>query len=334
MGPSQGSWTASESDAGALALGGRPKDPRADRVLSWDGHVTGLIFGLTFFGCPERVIQRAFRYFGFIGSLQEIELFVQQYKFGPYDQVRALVDGPAFITAQLPSGVEKTYVIDYVDGRPTVLTHKYELLKALVPFCTPMLSSTDGRKITVEFTEGQLQICALDQSELLTPYKDNDYNHFLHVSIEENNATRKRGIDDELEEQLELEDDDQEEFEVESIRDGFYYAKELEDGRPPGLYYLIHWTGFPDSDDTWEPYAAIKHLDGLVVSFHKDNPGNLASNSQVINGFKGSKGTPARPGRSKGRRQSASTDDSVAARVVQRRQTKVAARKAAAKQKP
>ena len=41
--------------------------------------------------------------------------------------------------------------------------------------------------------------------------------------------------------QLEFEDDGKsKEFEVEGIRDSAVYARESEDGRPPGLYYLIH----------------------------------------------------------------------------------------------
>ena len=27
-----------------------------------------------------------------------------------------------------------------------------------------------------------------------------------------------------------------------------------------GYVYLVHWEGYPDSEDTWEPYEELKHL--------------------------------------------------------------------------
>lgn len=34
--------------------------------------------------------------------------------------------------------------------------------------------------------------------------------------------------------------------------------------------YLVHWEGYPDSDDTWEPYEELKHLK-VFKKFHKSN---------------------------------------------------------------
>jgi len=55
---------------------------------------------------------------------------------------------------------------------------------------------------------------------------------------------------------------DEEQYEVEQIRNHRYF------GRKRTLQYLIHWKGYPDSDDTWEP-AADTHAPNLVKDYHK-----------------------------------------------------------------
>ena len=89
------------------------------------------------------------------------------------------------------------------------------------------------------------------------------------VSLLEKNGTKKGGVDKELAEQIEFNENEPKEYEVESIQDSAVYARESEDGRPVGLYYLIHWKGYPESEDSWEPYAAIKHLRKMVRLFHR-----------------------------------------------------------------
>jgi len=55
---------------------------------------------------------------------------------------------------------------------------------------------------------------------------------------------------------------DKEQYEVEQIRNHRYF------GRNRPLQYLIHWKGYPDSDDTWE-LAADTHSPDLVKAYHK-----------------------------------------------------------------
>jgi len=55
---------------------------------------------------------------------------------------------------------------------------------------------------------------------------------------------------------------DKEQYEVEQIRNHRYF------GHNRTLQYLIHWKGYPDSDDTWEP-AADTHAPDLVKAYHK-----------------------------------------------------------------
>jgi len=58
---------------------------------------------------------------------------------------------------------------------------------------------------------------------------------------------------------------DEEQYKVEQIRNHRY------SGRNRTLQYLIHWKGYPDSDDTWE-LAADTHTPDLVRAYHKGTP--------------------------------------------------------------
>jgi len=58
---------------------------------------------------------------------------------------------------------------------------------------------------------------------------------------------------------------DEEQYEVEQIRNHRYF------GRNRTLQYLIHWKGYPDSDDTWESAADI-HASDLLKAYHKGTP--------------------------------------------------------------
>ena len=55
---------------------------------------------------------------------------------------------------------------------------------------------------------------------------------------------------------------DEEQYEVDQIRNHRYF------GHNRTLQYLIHWKGYPDSDDTWES-AADTHAPNLVKDYHK-----------------------------------------------------------------
>ena len=72
----------------------------------------------------------------------------------------------------------------------------------------------------------------------------------FHVSLLEQDNTRKVQVDQKTL-QLEFEDDGKgEEYEVEAIRDSVLYAKKSESGQLPGLYYLISWKGFSEKKNT------------------------------------------------------------------------------------
>jgi hypothetical protein len=61
-----------------------------------------------------------------------------------------------------------------------------------------------------------------------------------------------------------LDDEDQVEYEAESIRDS-----RRRRGR---VQYLVHWRGYPREDDTWEPVSNLRNSPRLVQEFHTANP--------------------------------------------------------------
>ena len=73
----------------------------------------------------------------------------------------------------------------------------------------------------------------------------------FHVSLLEQDTTRKGRVDEKTAEQLEFEaGGDNEEYEVEGICDSAVYARESETGYLPGLYYLVSWKGYPEDENT------------------------------------------------------------------------------------
>lgn len=168
MEPFQETSIALEREEIVLALRKRLARLTAEGEIPWDGHTAGLIFGLRFFGCTEQSIHNAFQSYGFNCPLLAIKLCVLRYPFLsiPYGQILPQVNGPGHVVSITHSfGVESNLTVDSIRGKPTVLTHKYNLLEARAPLYEQLLYSTDGRLITIEFTEGQLQIRAFERPQ-------------------------------------------------------------------------------------------------------------------------------------------------------------------------
>ena len=97
----------------------------------------------------------------------------------------------------------------------------------------------------------------------------------------EQDTTRKGRVHEKNAEKLDA-DDDSGEYEVEAIWDSALYARELESGYLPGLYYLVFWKRYPEEENTWEPASAVQQLRKLINSFHKDHPNKPMATSPTI----------------------------------------------------
>jgi hypothetical protein len=59
--------------------------------------------------------------------------------------------------------------------------------------------------------------------------------------------------------------DSEEEYEVDHIRDSKLFGHTLK--------YLIHWTGYGEGEDTWEPAKNSGHVPEMILGFHSKNLG-------------------------------------------------------------
>src|SRR5713101_6655627 len=58
--------------------------------------------------------------------------------------------------------------------------------------------------------------------------------------------------------------DGDEQFEVKAILDSCFYRHSLQ--------YLVHWKGYPSSDDQWLPAVELLSAPDLVAAFHTSHP--------------------------------------------------------------
>ena len=89
------------------------------------------------------------------------------------------------------------------------------------------------------------------------------------VLLLEQDIIRKKRVDDENVEELDV--GDKKEYEMEAIWDSAVYIKESELGHLLGFYYLVFWKGYPEEENIWKPASAVQHLRKLINSFHKDH---------------------------------------------------------------
>ena len=118
--------------------------------------------------------------------------------------------------------------------------------------------------------------------ELKLPRKWRIHDVF-HMSLLEQDTTRKRWVDGEVRQmEFDADDDESGEYEVEAIWDSAVYVRESESGHLLGFYYLVSWKGYLEEENTWEPASAVQHLRKLISSFHKDHPDKPTATSPAI----------------------------------------------------
>ena len=77
------------------------------------------------------------------------------------------------------------------------------------------------------------------------------------MSLLKQDTTRKKRVDDENAEELDVGDKKAGEYKVEAIRDSAVYARESESGHLLGFYYLVSWKRYPEEENTWEPASTV-----------------------------------------------------------------------------
>ena len=131
------------------------------------------------------------------------------------------------------------------------------------------------------FTPFQGLHLARKQAYKLEFYKKWNVYDVFHVSLLEQNTTRKRRIDEKVR-QIEFDIGDNKEYEVKAIWDNTVYAKESELGRLPGLYYRVSWKRYQEEENTWELALAVQHLKKFISSFYKNHPDKLTTTFPAI----------------------------------------------------
>ena len=103
----------------------------------------------------------------------------------------------------------------------------------------------------------------------------------FHVSLLEPSKERERGSTQPAEpsyeaEDIDIEEDGDDEYTVESILDSKVFDADKAPNQPQGndygLFYLVKWEDYEESESTWEPASHVKHLRGTLRAFHTQYP--------------------------------------------------------------
>ena len=105
----------------------------------------------------------------------------------------------------------------------------------------------------------------------------------FHISLLEQDITKKGQVDKKTVEQLEFEvGSNNKDYKVEGICDSAVYAKESEIGHLSGFYYLVSWKSYLENKNIWEPTSEVQYLQKLVSNFYKNHPNKLIATSPPI----------------------------------------------------
>ena len=89
------------------------------------------------------------------------------------------------------------------------------------------------------------------------------------MSLLEQDNTRKGRLDKNMTE-LDIGNDNSEEYKVKAIWDSAVYLRESKSGHLPSLYYLVSWKRYPEEENTLESASVAQHFRKFISFFHKD----------------------------------------------------------------
>lgn len=113
------------------------------------------------------------------------------------------------------------------------------------------------------------------------------------MSLLEKDSSKQGGVSPSLED-MEFDEGDTHDYVVAGVVDSAVFKSD-EDGNAGELYYQVHWKGYPNSEDTWEPFDGVSHLRKLLGRFHKENPDKPTAESVAAAGRRPQQRTLKRP---------------------------------------
>ena len=104
----------------------------------------------------------------------------------------------------------------------------------------------------------------------------------FHVFLLEQNITKKGEVND-MQLDFKFKVGNNEEYEIDGIRNSAVYAKESTISQLLELYYLVLWKNYLEEENTWEPVLAIPHFQRLTNTYHKNYPKKLTATFLLVN---------------------------------------------------
>lgn len=135
------------------------------KKFSSNSHAISIVYILNFYGCKVGLIHAVLESYGFKCSLRAVVGCIYRYKFFSHDKIEHPVNGTEVDKKTYPSKKESIFTAIYVNDKPTVFTHQFELLQAYTPLYKQLVCGLDGRELIVELTDGQIQVRVFDHPD-------------------------------------------------------------------------------------------------------------------------------------------------------------------------
>ena len=80
---------------------------------------------------------------------------------------------------------------------------------------------------------------------------------------------------------MKFDEDDAHDYVVAGVVNSAVFESD-ENDKIGDLYYQVHWEGYFDSEDIWEPYEGVFYLRKLLDKFHKEHSNKSIVESVII----------------------------------------------------